>query len=211
MTRDEAVQEIKDRSDFYSGSSRDATIVARLKEAQDALEMGRTLPWFLLEEDATLSLTADSATASYPTDFIRIKESEGFHYVDSGQTVYLEKVDFETGKLSLSSTTESGSPTRYARRKSGWYFFPPPSAALTLTYSYYKKAESLSTNIENEWLANVPYLLVGRAGYLFSAMREHKAGMAKFKGLWMQWETRLQSMIIQREEANRQMAMGEGL
>lgn len=183
MTRDEAIAEIQwhlgNRSDLFD------QIALALARAQRQLETGRTLPWFLLEEDATLSLLTGSADGAFPTGFLREYEDEAFHYTGVDGAVYLEKTDLRNGNRRFADE-DSGPPQAYAIRETGWKFWPERDIAYDLTYSYYKSAGSLASNVvDNAWLVNVPEALIGKAGSIVAAVIAHDRAKALFDEMFL--------------------------
>src|SRR5688572_12731232 len=85
MTRDEAVALIA----FRLGDRTDLNdrIIAEMRLAQTELELGPTLPWFLLTEMATATLYEGDDTMALPADFLReVDEDESalwFYKVDA--------------------------------------------------------------------------------------------------------------------------------
>src|SRR5262245_48990873 len=120
VTRDEAIAEIQwhlgNRSDLFD------QIAPRRAWAQRQFETGRTVPWLLLEEDATLSLMTGSADGAFPTGFLREYEDEAFHYTGVDGAIYLEKTDLRNGNRRFADE-DSGPPQDYAIREKGWKFW----------------------------------------------------------------------------------------
>lgn len=168
MTRDEAVQRISDGLGFMaSGNAMEAKIILRLQEAQRDLEKGKTLPKFLLEEDATLTLAADAHTVALPSDFLRVDDEVPIHFTqeDSDIPVFLEKKMYvDAVRANIRDEDEAVFPSVYVIRNSVIDFITTADQEYTLTWNYYKKAEVLTTNVENAWLANAPDWLIGEAG-----------------------------------------------
>lgn len=178
-------------------------------EAQDELEGRATLPWFLIEEDATMATVADTATIALPTDFIRETE-DPFRFTDSdGEARVIEKREFEAAQRAYpGATTESDYPFVYALRLNTFHFFPTPDAAYTITYSYYKKATQLTSDINNVWLANVPNLIVGRAGLILARDLRDPDAVGIFTRMADKWQDWLAREIANREVANFPQQLG---
>ena len=183
MTRDEAIAEIQwhlgNRSDLFD------QIVLALQRAQRQLELGRTLPWFLKEEDDTLSLSVGSADVAFTTGFLREEQDEAFHYAGTNGIVYLEKVNLDIGNKRFSDT-DSGRPRAYAIREASWKFWPERDTAYDLTYTFYKSAGALTSNVtDNAWLVNAPEALIGKAGGIVAAVIAHDRAKALFDEMFM--------------------------
>lgn len=208
MTRDEAIAEIQ----FHLGNRSDLfdRIVAELKRAQRLLEQGRSLPWFLKEEDATLALASGSADVAFPTGFLRENEDEAFHFTDSetGSVVYLEKINLRIGESRFSDEA-AGQPIAYAIREGGWKFFPERDTAYTLNYGYYKSGGQLdSDSSDHLWLVNAPDILIGKAGSSIAATLQHAAAKAHFDEIFMVGWASAFAETVMREEENYPRAMG---
>lgn len=184
MNRDAAVLRIREGLGFFTGTSRDDAIVAALQAGQRELEKGKSLPKFLLLEDQTLTLLSGASTVALPTGFIRTFEDEKPHFLPEDSTINLFLLRrlyidanlaygrFESGAV----TVTSGSPKVYVIRKSVIDFIQPADQNYSITWSYFKKADLLTTNIENAWLANEPDWLIGEAGVrVAAAMRDTDA------------------------------------
>ena len=212
MTRDEAVASIQ----FDLGARTDLfdQIVAKLQRAQEAFEMGHTLPWFLKEEDASLVLPAGSADVAFPTGFLQeCSQDEAFHFtsVDDAALVYLEKLPVRIGNARFVSTS-AGPPVAYAIRKSGWKFWPARDTSYTLTYSYFKSGTSLATNaVDNAWLVRQPDLLIGKAGAdiatIFGDTVRAQMFQARFRDAWLATF----GDTVMRDEENYNLSMGSRL
>lgn len=186
MDRDTAVQRVQEGLGFRSDLS--STIILRLQEEQRILERGRTLPKFLLREDQPLALAINTNSVTLPTDFLRRHNSEA-RYLPADSTIY-EVVpwrNYDEAYAAYSDRDPAG-PKVAVLRSSTILFFPVADAAYTIYWNYYAKADLLTTNIENDWLANAPEILIGGAGLriardlrnksavdLFSAMKQEAA------------------------------------
>lgn len=209
MTRDEAVAAIKFELRNRQDTALDAQIVLRLQQSQRLLEMGRSLPFFLKQEDATLTLPAGSADVAFPTGFLREVEDEAFHYTsDEDDRVYLEKVDQRNGDRTFFDT-DAGRPRAYAIRKTGWKFYPERDVSYDLTYSFYKTATSLAANAaDNAWLVNAPDILIGHAGARMAAILSDEKAKIYFQELFTAAWNGVFAETIMREEENKPLVMG---
>lgn len=210
MTRDEAVATIKRGLGFLQGTTHDDAIIAALKQAQTAREGGRSLPWFLLQEDQTLAITADTANYALPTGFFR--EDIDFNPVtvtdSDGDVTILEPLAYDEAKA-LYKEGASGTPEVYVVRNTEVWLFPTPDAALTLTWSYYAADTVLDTNVENKWLADAPYVLIADAGLKMAKDLRDQEAAAIFtadKSEWDAWYTR---RMTEQREANTRYVVGK--
>lgn len=143
-----------------------------LRQAQRELEMGKTLPRFLLQEDQTVTLTAGNRSVALPTGFIREEDSEPLRYTPTGTTLpyYLKRRVYREALSAYGDNANAG-PQVYAVRNNTLYVLPTPDKAYVLTWSYYKKAEVLTEgSTTNAWLTNAPDVLVGEAGFRVAAV-----------------------------------------
>jgi len=162
MLRSVAIQRIADGLGNRTGLT--DKIALRLQEAQRDLESGKTLPLFLKQEAQTLSLLAGVHSISLPTGFIREDDEEPPHYTLSSSTdpVFLQRKQYKDALAAYNGQT--GAPQVYVLRTSTIDFIRTADQNYTLTWSYFKHASLLTTDIENEWLANAPEWLIGEAG-----------------------------------------------
>jgi hypothetical protein len=216
VTRDEAVAFIKFNLGNRTGSELDDAIIARLKQAQRLIEQGRSLPYFLKEEDANFSLDASGDDVVFPTDFLREVQNETFHYQStvSNNWVYLEKVSPREGTHAFDDTAseEPGRPRAYSIMRSGFRFYPERDVAYDLIFSYYKSAGTLDSNVaDNLWLVNAPDILIGRAGSLIAEVIAHDRAKTLFDQMFtVAWNGAFAEGIL-REEENDVLRMGARL
>lgn len=218
MLRSAAVSIIQRGLGFRSDLSDE--IISALQQAQRVFELGRSLPWFLKLEDQSFAVTSGSADIALPTSFLREVEGETFHYTDANTSdrVFLEKfTDLNLLKSSLdTSDTDPGKPLAYYLRKTTVAIYPERDTSYTLTWSYYKAADILSTDVENAWLQYAPDALIGRAGMLIAediglSDPGMQARFNKFKSLYETGWSALFSEDVLREEANYPRHMGARL
>lgn len=210
MLRDVAVARIQQGLGFRA--DRQTEIVLALQEEQRDLESGKTLPWFLLVEDATLSLTAGSHSIPLPDDFIRPYDLEPLRYTVSGESGY-RFVEFRdlTQILQSYSSYNPGGPQAIALRNNSLYVEPIADVDYTITWTYYAHADLLDSNIENAWLANFPEVLIGGAGLRMAYDTRDKDAVAIFTAMQGKAKTSLFNEIIAREEAAKRRSKGRGL
>lgn len=210
MTRDEAVAIIKRGLGFLSSTTHDDAIIAALKQAQFAREGGRSLPEFLLQEDETLAITADTANYTLPTGFLR--EDIDFNPVtitdSDGDVTILEPLGYDEAKALYEEGAE-GTPEVYSVRKTEVWLFPTPDAALTLTWSYFKNDTVLDTNVENQWLANAPYVLIADAGLKMAKDLRDQAAAAIYQAEKSEWDAWYTRYMTEQREANTRYVVGK--
>lgn len=206
MLRSEAVARIQRGLGFRT--DQEQNIIDSLQEAQRDLEGGQTLPWFLIQEDAAFAVLASTSTYTFPTDFLRVVEDEGLHYTsDDGEAIFLTKRTYEEN-VKFFADVDPGPPQGYTIRKGTIQIWPVPDIAYSLTWSYYKRATLLSTDVTNAWLTEVPELLIGLAGLLIAADLENEASTKKFGAMYQKWSAWLVTQMADREDQGMPRAMG---
>lgn len=168
MLRDDAVTRIQRGLGFRT--DRVAEIEDALREAQRKREAGKTLPWFLVEEDTIVTLAAAAQNVALPEGFLRFVAGEGPHYttVDSDIPFYVPVKNLREATEAYGDHDAAG-PQVVVLRGSVLRFFPVADQAYSITFSYYKAAAVLSSNIENAWLEHAPDLMIGDAGLILAA------------------------------------------
>lgn len=219
MQGSEAVSRIKEGLGFLSGSHHDNRIIARLNEAQREFEKGKSLPKFLLQEDETLALAADEHEIALPTGFLRVFDDEKPHYLPTNSTipVFLTRKYYTDAALAYQQYRSGAveitarAPEVYVIRKSTIDFLAPADDDYTITWSYFKAADAITSGAENEWLASVPELMVGEAGLRMARDVRDADAIAIFKDMRdMAYRAFLSEMVVE-EIADGPIEMGAGL
>ena len=213
MLRDAGVAMIKEQLAFRT--TLDSSIVTYLQFAQQTLEKAPTKPWFLISEDSFATLTAGEERVALPGDFLQEVEDATFKFrpsdwsVDNDNEVDLIKDEYDVLRKDFRAREVApGEPQAYALLGSYFRVFPVPDDAYQVRLIYYKKGQLLTTNIENEWLANIPLLLLGSAGQLMANPVRDKTAFDTF-GQWIATGLKLlHSQDVSREMANRVMQIG---
>jgi hypothetical protein len=206
-----AVTRIKDGMGFISGTAYDARILLRLQEAQRDLEKGKTIPEFLLIEDAIATLAAAAHTVAKPTGFMRMKDTERFHFVTSTSDapVYLTRKYFDDAQIAqLREDDTARSPSVYVVRKTVFDFITTADVAYTLTYSYYKNADVIALDVENLWLANAADWIIGKAGKRLALDARNKSGVDLFTMMEQEGRAAVFGEDIASEDADGPVVMG---
>jgi len=216
MLRSEAVARIQRGLGFRTDL--DDAIVASLKEAQRLLEVGRTLPSFLLAEDQSLVVAIGSGGTNLPLGFIKEAEQGQLRYADPTASKYtpLEKITFTEAKERFFSDAP-GKPKAYALRSGNVDVFPERDVEYTLTWDYYKRAVALDSDLENEWLVDVPAAggklgdpegLIGRAGIIIASDLRNQKALSLFQTMFADsWAGRM-AYDIEREQVNNPVRIG---
>lgn len=208
MDRDTAVLRVADGLGFKTGM--DARIVLRMQEAQRYLEQGKTLPWFLIEEDDTLTLAEGENSVALPEDFLRETDEGLMRYTPTGYTypTYVKRRDFDDSMDAYSDVAPAG-PKVYVVRKASLYFFPSADRAYTLTWSYYKRGALLSAgDTENEWLEFAPEVLIAETGKRMARDLRDAGALQLFTDMYSEARDALYREMIVRELASGPSQMG---
>src|SRR5258706_11324356 len=184
MTRGEAIKRINDGMGFRAdGHSLEAKFILRLLEAQRDLEKGKTLPKFLLQEDQPLTLLPNTSTVAIPTGFLRDDDDNHIHFtpVGTSRPVFLERKPYESAVVANMRLQEGKrAPSIYVIRKATIDFIATADKTYNLTWNFYKAGLILTTDIENEWLANASDWLIGEAGHRIAMGVRDKEGTDLF-------------------------------
>lgn len=208
MTRDEAVARIQQGLGFRSDKATE--IAAVLKERQRQLERGRTLPKFLLVEDATISLSANTNSVALPSDFLRIASRLRYTVDGQNRPEFISWKDYEEG-LDAYEVNYSAGPQIATLRNDTILFAPTADRAYTLTWDYYKKADVLANgSTTNEWLDEdyIPELLIGEAGMTIARDLRDKEAMAIFSQMAKEARDALFKDTILQEDGEIPRVMG---
>lgn len=208
MLRSEAVARIKRGLGFRTDL--DNEIVSALQEAQRLLERGRTLPYFLVVEDEILAVPSGSGEVALPERFLREKEDEPLRYVDEKKLVVLSKIDISIGSRTFFEEG-AGAPIAYTLRKDTIKFWPDRDKNYTLTWSYYRGAQELNADVENEWLEKAPEVLIGRAGMLIAEDLSNVGAYNKFLKMYQEAWGGMFADSEMRVRENAPLRMGERL
>lgn len=211
MNRTAAVTRIQDGLGF--ASRQEAKIVLRLQEAQRELEMGKTFPKFLLQQLQPLTLVINTDTVALPTRFLRVDDSVKPFYVKAGSTspTYIPIVrDYYDARIYYAATVDT-SPKVMVIRKADVHFINQADANYTIYWNYYKGAELLTTDIENEWLLNAPEWLIGEAGWRMAMDARDKDAVTIFDTMRRTARAAVFGEVVASEEASYPLIMGANL
>lgn len=214
MLRSLAVTKAKRLLGFRQGTDLDDPLIEALQEAQREVEKGRTLPFFLIARQVTISLTTPWTYANLPERFLREVEDEPVYWVDTESNyVPLAKVRYQQARSywqsqGTLSTDDQDTPLQYALLPTQIAIFPTPTTDKTFYWTYFKGAELLTSDIENVWLANYPELLIGRATALVAEDLRDANGKAKGDAMYQRWAEVMRNVEADRETAGAPIAMG---
>jgi hypothetical protein len=214
VTRTEAVTRINDGLGFRpAGHSLEPKIILRLQEAQRDLESGKTLPRFLIQENQIVNLAAGEHTAPLPPGFLREVDDNRLHFTLAPSDIpfYLQPKRYNDASIANLRDRGPVRPTIYVIRKSVVDFIAVANTAYVMYWDYYKAAQPLTTDIENEWLAEAPEWLIGEAGYRMAKDMRDANGVQIFDGLRTQGRAACFGDIIADEDAGGPLIMGANL
>lgn len=185
MLRDDAVLRIQNGLGFRTSLA--STIVSRLQEAQDELEKGKSLPRFLMVEDAVLTLVQGTREVVLPPGYLR-EVDDGYIWSASLKPPRLIRVpDINSGLAILRNIGENDPvpPTVYTILSQTIWFFTVAAKTYTMEWSFYKSADVLTQNIENAWLADAAgrWWLIGEAGWRIAQDLRDPAATALFDAM----------------------------
>lgn len=218
MLRSEAILSIKRGLGFRS--TQDTAIIAALKEAQRNLELGKTLPNWLIDFDASIAVTSGTNTIALPTGFIRLHDDYELYYINSsGANVFIPRKNYTEAykafvasggtDADIVSNQSSPYPRAFVQlNKVEGILIPTPTVSFTAYLSYYKAEPVLDSDIENKWLANAPDYLIGLAGMTVAGNLRDKDALSEFTRRAKLGGGSLMGDIIEDELAGRPLIMG---
>jgi hypothetical protein len=181
-----------------------------MQDAQRDLESGKTLPPFLIQQDATLLLTAGEHTVAIPEGFIREVDDELPHYVVNERIVpqFLQRKRYQDAVVANMRAERAG-PKIYVVRRGVLDFINVADRSYTLIWSYYKKAVVLDSNVENVWLRDAAEWLIGESGWRIAQDLRDQAAAQIFDGIRTRGRAAVFGEIVAAEESAGPVAMGE--
>jgi hypothetical protein len=214
VTRSEAVIRINDGLGFRpSGHSLEPKIILRLQEAQRDLEKGKTLPRFLIQENQTLTLLADTHSVLLPTGFIRESDDNRLHFFNQSSDIaqYLKPKRYSDAVVSNLREQGPVGPSIYVIRNQTIDFITLADVDYVLSWDYYKADAVLQTDVENAWLREASEWLIGEAGYRMAKDLRDADGVQLFDGLRTQGRAAVFGDIIADEDSGGPLIMGVNL
>lgn len=186
----------------------DDAIADEMILAQEQLENhwpSDTLPWFLASSTSSLVTVAGTEIVAVPSGFLRELEGGGL-YLQDGDT-WQRLCKFEMDSV-WSTTTEQGTPDRYALFGSNFYLYPIPDAAYPLRLLYGARATALSSDIENAWLQNAPELLIAATGTRMAAYVQDQTVLQLFVSQYTEGVKDVVAASLSRSLDNQRLYMG---
>lgn len=213
MDRDAAVTVMMRKLSFRTGI--EAACVTALQTAQRQLEaraymlpngLTTPMPWFLEVRDDPLTLVSGQNYIDLPDGFLaEIEEAPPYFYNLDDARVELAKAN---ASLLNATFPAAGPPLGYYMAGRRLYLSPAPDDAYILYTSYYEADEVLTTNIENNWLANMPDLLIGVAGEELAGDYRDEKAKVEFQRLITIGANMLWRRTLEGELTNRRTAIG---
>lgn len=226
MVFEQAVAEVQQICGWRTDKVSEIQNALRFAQAQRE-QPGRSFPWFL-KGFSLIATIVNQPIYSLPADYIQDldNEREGVVYAYTGtlfasRPIFLKKQPFQIlqqkflGVWPSSGTSTSdvlvGRPTEYTLDTGSLYLYPIPDAVYSLIWNYWKRADSLGIGLENLWLANAPWLLIGDAAWKISKDLGYKEGQETAATLIAKAEQDLFKANVHRQEAGRKRSMGSRL
>jgi hypothetical protein len=214
MTRNEVLAEIRVGLGFRSEDI-DDKIIRKMQSAQEALEGGHSLPWFICHEDSGVNLIEGQAEYDLAPAFIREADDLGFFNTAQsrmGDIYHVRKMQYDKA-IAYYGFTSTGYPAVYSLRASKIRIFPIPDAEYNYRWHFYQRQVSLIgsgdiTEDDNAWLANVPQLIEGMAGVWMAQNLRDADAVAYFASKEQYWKDWLHREIEERKGANEVVVMG---
>ena len=218
MLGSEAVALMKRRLGFRRNL--DTECLFELREAQKRAEsISRTQPWFLMQENATITTVANVATVALPDNFIKETDTgtSQIRYTPIGSSDSLIGVRMLT-KVDITNAlpyyTESdgdilvGGPRSYVLENGFIRFFPTPDAAYTFYWNYHAKDEQIELGEENLWLQHLSDYLIGDAGVRLAMDIRNAQAAQTFTAMYNEGQKQLIAGNVEREWSGRDFYMG---
>ena len=209
MLRSEAVTRIQRWIGFRTDL--ETEIITALQDAQDELEGGQELPWFLRSEVSSITTVADEERVPLPSNFLREWEDDHMWVYDAAATEAADvwkpllKLSLDQMRLDYPGT---GEPKAYATSGLYWRIGPVPDDVYALKTIYYKADTVLTSDVENMWLKYASDLMIGLAGQKISVPSRDAEAFAAFQQMEIKATNRLLIENIQHEQQNRSNQMG---
>lgn len=231
MILDQAISEVQQILGWRSDKVPQITLALQYSQTERE-KPGMTFPWWLLQEDIALpALTIGSQVCPLPTNFIQENESVDKNLTfNSGlpntRTFFLKKFDYEVAEKyyfgDWSSTYDNlefeffqakgpGSPKSYVLRQNSLRIYPIPDQAYVLNFSYWGADAAQQIGVENKWLKNAPWVLIGDAAKKIGSDLGNANAVTTASGILSMAESNLFRSVIIREDAGRRRSMGSRL
>jgi len=217
MDRAEAIRIIKRGLGFRQ--TQDDAIIAALQEAQRNLELGHSLPSWLLAYDQPVTVTAGDGNITLPVGFLRLHDDYELYYINNNSArVFIPRRNYtEAYQAYVASGTEndevdeatSSYPQVWVQRgKTSGLLIPTPTVSFTAYLTHYKAADTLQVNTTNAWLDHAPDVLIGMAGMTVAGNLRDTAAYNTFQQRATIAGKSYMGDIVEDELAGRPLMMG---
>ncbi len=190
------------------GTTFNSEILLELQAAQEEMETGPQLPWFLLTNDTSTTTTAATRTTSVPTDFLLVDDYAKLFLIDAdGGYNLCEKNDYDVLRKSP-FFDDTKIPEQYALQFETFYWFPLPDIAYTFDLWYYKRDDALTTAAANKWMKNAPMVLLNKAGVQMARFFRDAQALQIFDGDFNRAVASMWARDEAQRQAGQQLSMG---
>ena len=211
LTRTEAIARIQQGLGWRADKSAEILLELRLKQSE--LEKGQSLPWWL-RTDGSLTGTANVATLTVPTGFIRFDEETALRF-DDDPNDEVALVDYDDllllGVDDATGEAETGAARWIAIRQSTFIVRPIPTASFTINGSWYvvdTDLANVAAGASNQWLTYAPLVLIGLAGESMAMDLDYLESAARFQKMYQDANSRLIADIVLRQYSGRDYQIG---
>lgn len=177
MTRDEAITLLKGRLARPTDTTLDASIILEMRYVQEQmLEKKPWLPWFLLSDNITLTITPNVSQVAVPVnvgavtgrDFLRETEDQGLWLKDTTEMLWKKLTKDDYNALYNYYEDTPGRPLKYSLDNAYFNLLPIPDLAYDLRGRFYLREPRLTSNIENGWLKEAADLVIAETGIIIA-------------------------------------------
>lgn len=179
---------------------------------QSTLEQSAELPWFLIGNEETLTVTAGTREVAVPSGFLREVDEIKTYIIDTdGAYIEMTKKDYVELEAYHGIEATSALPTDYDLVGTNFLLFPKPTVTTSIKGRFYKAqiAPTDDAVTTDKWLVYAPDLLLAITGETVAAQHLQNQELAMSFGLLRQKaEARLTAETVARAEAARTRTMG---
>lgn len=216
----DAIARIQEKTGYRSDKA--AEILRELNDAMGTLSLGVPMPggrgsfvpWFLIQEQSTVSTQAGEERLLLPSDFVGEVENFRLYRYDSSaddDERWTELLKDDIGFLRR-NRQGSGVPQFYAFSGDYWRLFPTPDAVYPLKVILASKDVALTASPDNgassRWLTHAPWLLISAAGINFAASLRDATAVQFFQARLQTESGLLFNASVSRFEVNARPVMG---
>ena len=197
----------------------DVTMLLEINElVKNKLQKAATLPWFLQDEDVTISTVASTEYIALPSDFLAFDDDDEWSEIAYRNTtievpdqwVKLENHDFNAVRKAYRENV-SGKPEYYGLVGLRAYLRPIPDAIYNIRFRFYAADSAITASSGTTlWLTHASDLLIAQSGYIFGRFYLRDPEVAdSFTDDIAIANDRILRETIARREAGKSRQMGE--